>query len=73
MGGVNRYFVYVNDSRHIWRYVYFARYATSGQHAIDMASAEARELGNDVSGVGYMAVPADAITTHCVPEAAEAS
>jgi hypothetical protein len=61
------YFVYINDRKHIWRFVYFARRATSGEHAIEMAWAEARATGQPIIE-GYMAVPADEITTREAPE-----
>lgn len=61
--GVEPYFVYVAGGRHVWRFVSYVERAASGDDAIDQAQAEARELGNDVSETGYMAVPASAITT----------
>lgn len=65
-GPLRSYFVYTNESRHVWRFVHFARRAASGDDAIEQAWQQARELGNEPQH-GYMAVPADAITTREPP------
>lgn len=58
------FFVYVaGRARHEWRFVFLAKSAVDGDDAIDQAQAEATLLGNELDGVGYMAVAADAITT----------
>lgn len=56
------YFVYVRDARHVWRFVYLARMARSGDEAIEWARAEGLALGNG-EAADYMACPASAITT----------
>ena len=69
---MDSYFVYVGSGRHLWRFVYFATSARSGDDAIDQAVAEARAMGTTVDSADYMAVPFGAITTRTVSTSTEA-